>query len=149
MRSLFPTTPLATRLRRAALLCLTALMVGALGACPRRSHAPAPDAEDESGTMPIPEFVFVAVDNHNWGDVIVWLVNSGGQRVRLGTVTAGSSATLRFPGSYIAGSQALQLQARAIGGRAGVTSERFTVMPGQQVVWTLESSLGRSSLAVY
>ena len=149
MHPRFAVTALAPRLRRTALLCCAALTVGALTACPHRSRATGPEAEDESAAMPVPEFVYVAVDNHNWGDVIVWLINSAGQGIRLGTVTAASSTTLRFPGRYIAGSQAVRLQARAIGGRTTVYSERFTVIPGQQVTWTLESSLARSSLAVY
>lgn len=145
-RSAVPTSARRWR-RRATLLGVALFTLVALAGCWHRARVAEPD--DESAAMPVPEYVFVNVENHNWGDVVVSLINSGGQRIRLGTVAAASSATLRFPGSYIASSQAVQLQARAIGGRAVVNSERFTVGPGQQVTWTLETSLARSSLAVY
>ena len=145
-----PTVP-ASRTRRALLLLLMlALLAGTTSACARRAKAGGgAEAGEEDGPMPIPEFVFVAVENHNWADVVISIISPAGQTTRLGTVTAGSSATLRFPGRYIAGSSPLQLQAKPIGGRAVLLSERFSVQPGQQVAWTLESSLQRSSLAVY
>ena len=140
--------------------CIALLLVGgpllAAAACarqPRVEAAPGAVAEQQEpeendSTVPLPEFVFVSVENHNWNDVVVSLVNSGGQRLRLGTVTAGATTTLRFPGSYIAGAQRLQLSAKAVGGRTTVLSEGFAVGAGQQVTWTLESSLQRSSLSV-
>ena len=117
-------------------------------ACVRHGRADK-GAENDNLPMPVPEFVYVNVENHNTSDVIVALVAPNGQTLRMGTVTGASSGVLRFPGRYIAGSAPLHLTARAIGGRTEVRSERFTVQPGQQVSWTLETSLQRSSLAVY
>jgi hypothetical protein len=161
---MLPRTPLhallarQTTLRGARFSCFALLLVGGpllAAACARQPRVEAPGAvaeqqepEENDSAVPLPEFVFVSVENHNWNDVVVSLVNSGGQRLRLGTVTAGATTTLRFPGSYIAGAQRLQLSAKAVGGRATVLSEGCAVGAGQQVTWTLESSLQRSSLSV-
>ena len=145
-----PLMPVPRSLRGTLLVFLLALVAGTTSACAHRAKSGGEGAAaDEDAPMPIPEFVFVAVENHNWSDVVISVVSSAGQAVRLGTVTAGSSATLRFPGHYIAGSSPLQLQAKPVGGRSVLRSERFSVQPGQQVAWTIESSLQRSSLAIY
>ena len=119
----------------------------ATAACARRGRVGGGD--DDDAPVPLPEFVIVSIENHNWSDVIISIAPGSGQPVRLGIVTGATNAVLRFPGSYIANSQVLQLLARPVGGRSLLRSERFTVQPGQQVTWTLESSLQRSSLAVY
>ena len=127
----------------------TALLVALLAtaACARRGRVG--DGDDDEAPEPLPEFVIVSVENHNWSDVIISIVQGSSQPVRLGIVTGATNAVLRFPGTYIANSQVLQLLARPVGGRSLLRSERFTVQPGQQVTWTLESSLERSSLAIY
>jgi hypothetical protein len=97
---------------------------------------------------PAPEYVYVSVANHNWSDVVVELYHNG-LRTRIGQVTAASDARLRFPSRFVAGSLAVRLIAKPIGSPEGLVSEQFVVHPGQNVEWTLESGLGRSSLAVY
>lgn len=135
-----PPSPLSRRL---------ALLVAFVATAACAHHArPKTAADDEDAPMPIPEFVYVTVENHNFNDVIIWLVQPDGMTSRIGTVTGSSNAVLKFRGIYIVGG-GLQLIARPIGGRQAVRSERFSVQPGQQVSWTIETSLQRSSLAVY
>jgi hypothetical protein len=135
--------PRPPRPARALLAALLALAAAASGC---RHRAQAPGAEEP---VPLPEYVFVTVENHNWSDVVISLGHGGAQPYRLGTVTAGQNAMLRFPGQYIAGSTPLQLIAKPVGGFSTLRSQRFVVQPGQAVTWTLENSLERSSLAVY
>jgi hypothetical protein len=97
---------------------------------------------------PVPEFVVVSVQNHNWSDVVVELAHSG-QRTRLGQVTAATDAKLKFPSRFVSGAQSVRLIAKPIGSPQAFVSESFVVRPGQNVEWTLEQGLGRSSLAVY
>ena len=139
-----PRPRLALRLARALLAALLAVAATAATACRHRAASP-----EESIEEPVPEFVFVSIENHNWGDVVVSLVRADGTLFRMGTVTAGRSVMLRFPGSYIANSATLQLMAKPVGGFSLLRSQRFSMQPGQQVVWTIENSLDRSSLAIY
>jgi hypothetical protein len=91
----------------------------------------------------------LAIDNRNWSDVVILVIRNDGQKVRIGMVNAATQAVLRLPANYITGSATIQLVAHPIGGWGDFRSERFTVQRGQQVTWTLESGLARSSLAVY
>ena len=139
-----PRPRLAQRLTRALLAALLVVAASSATACRHRTPTP-----DESLSEPLPEFVFVSIENHNGGDIVVTLVRPDGTLLRMGTVTAGRTVMLRFPGEYIASGASLQLIAKPIGGFSMLRSQRFTVQPGQQVVWTIENSLDRSSLAVY
>lgn len=104
-----------------------------------------------SARPPVPvsaaEFVLQVV-NHHWLDVDIYIVHDG-QRTRVGTVTA--TTTQNFPVStrLLGASRQIALVADAIGSRETVRSETLVIQPGQYVEWTLESSLRRSSVAVY
>jgi hypothetical protein len=110
-------------------------------ACARVLPEPAPQDN------PIPTHVPVAVDNHNWSDVIV-SVEHDGSRQRLGTVRAASAQVLRIPSMWVGPSHVLRLVARRIGSLSEFRSEGFTVQLDQTVDWTLESDLQRSSLGL-
>jgi hypothetical protein len=103
------------------------------------------NTETTAATLNTP--VDVEVENHNWSDVVVYLVR-GTQRQRLGMVNALSSTVFSFPYRRLGSSGDARLAAHAIGG-GGYTSESVLVQPGQSLKWTLESDLSRSSLAVY
>jgi hypothetical protein len=91
--------------------------------------------------------VELEVENHNWSDIVIYLVR-GSQRQRLGMVTALGNTVFTFPYRRLGNSGDARLAAHAIGG-SGYTSESVLVQPGQTIKWTLESDLSRSSLAVY
>ena len=146
MRSALAAAPIR-RLHRALPLLLALLATGAAGCTHHRTRPGETEANDERSALP--EFVFVAVENHNWSDVIVSLVSNDGRVTRIGTVTGSTNAVLRFPGRLLISGPTLQLVARQVGGQTEVRSDRFVVQPGQQVTWTLETSLGRSSIAVF
>jgi hypothetical protein len=141
MRSALGSSP--RRPHRAVVLAVAlAAMVGV--GCAHPKKAPADEASVE---VVLPEFVFVAVENHNYNDVVVSLVTNDGRVQRIGQVSGSTNLTLRFPGRMLASGPTLQLIARA--GRSEVRSERFVLHPGQQVTWTLETSLQRSTISVY
>ena len=135
------------RLRSAALVALAAF------GCARPVRIPS--ADDSTGARtdtraPVRAAdVDVVVENHNSSDVTVTLQGAGGRRVRLGNVSGSTTRTLRFAAELAAASQTLVLLAHPIGARETFTSERFTVQPGQQVVLTLASRIGQSSVAVH
>jgi hypothetical protein len=93
-----------------------------------------------------PRFIDVQIDNHNWSDVVIYVVHSG-QRTRLGTAGTARSTELRFPASYVFADR-VSLLATPIGSPARFESERFKVAPGQRVILTVESSIGHSSLMI-
>jgi hypothetical protein len=99
------------------------------------------DAHGESVEMAL------EVENHNWSDVVVYLMR-GSQSRRLGMVTAASTAHFTFPYRDLGTGGNARLRAHAVGGPQAVTSETLLVQPGQDIKWTLESDLRRSFLGV-
>lgn len=90
----------------------------------------------------------VRVENKNWLDVVVYVEHEG-QRQRLGTVTATSTASFTLRPTMIGGFGDIQLIANAIGSHATTTTGRLTIKPGMHIDWTLQTDLSRSSVAVY
>lgn len=88
------------------------------------------------------------IENHHWLDVDIYVVHDG-QRSRLGTVTAATSKDFIFPRSMLGQLGQIQLIADPVGGGGRISTDVIVVRPGTHVAWTLESSLSRSSLAVY
>jgi hypothetical protein len=103
---------------------------------------------EEKQTPPPAEDISVAVDNHNWSDIVIYLMR-GTQSQRLGMVTALSNIQFAFPYSSLNSGGNLRLRAYPIGGAGSYTSEDLVVQPGQMIKWTLESDLSRSFLAIY
>jgi hypothetical protein len=77
------------------------------------------------------------------------LVLHDGQRSRLGTVTATSTKDFVFPTHLLTDLGEVRLIADPVGSTSSLTTELIVLRPGTRVVWTLESSLQRSSLSVY
>ena len=101
-----------------------------------------------AGTSPPADSqVTIEVENHNWSDVVVYVVR-GGQRSRLGLVSSLSTGVFTVPFRHLRDGTA-SLQAHAIGGVGDISSDHLLLQPGQMVQWTLESDLTRSSLGIY
>jgi hypothetical protein len=93
----------------------------------------------------------LTVENRYRFDVNIFVMRTGSQRQRLGTVVAATTRDLQLPASYTDGG-GLRLVADPIGPSAGstLTSERVVLTRSvQRVVWSLESGLARSTIAVY
>lgn len=119
------------------LLVMPVLLLAA--ACAHRA-APEPVAPDARSML--------HVVNHHWLDVNI-IVEHDGQRSRLGTVTATSAKDFVFPRGMIGSMGEVRLIADPVGESGSIITDRIVVKPGTEVSWTLESSLQRSSLAVY
>jgi hypothetical protein len=122
-------------LRRTFLLALVA--VSASG-CSKR-----PGKRTELEAEPVE----LSVANHNWLDVVVFVVH-GGQRTRLMTVTATKTLSMMIP-PFALRSDQIRLLAHAVGNPETFLSEPIIVKRGMRVAWTLESDLNRSSVAVW
>jgi len=95
-----------------------------------------------------PESVPLRIDNHNWLDVVIYVVHDG-QRTRLGLATATSSATFSLPEHLLGQGRELRLLGDPVGGHGAVTTETIVVQPGQSIDWTLETDLRRSFVGVF
>ena len=130
------------RTRHAAALVLG---FGILCACAGRQASPKPELSAFAGD----ETVKLDVNNHNWLDVVIYVVHSG-QRTRVVTVVAAGSASVTVPNHALRNSGGqIRLLAHAIGNPVTFTSETIVARPGMTIDWTLESDLKRSSLAVW
>jgi type IV pilus biogenesis protein CpaD/CtpE len=94
------------------------------------------------------EPIELSVENHNWLDVVVFVVH-GGQRTRLVTVTAAKNASTFIPEHALRHHGHIRLLAHAVGNPETFTSELIVARRGMKIEWTLESDLKRSSVAVW
>jgi hypothetical protein len=117
-----------------------ALLLVVLLACSSRQAADEPAPSDDVE-------VAVEIENHNWSDVVIFLVR-GSQRFRLGVVSSLGTSAFSVPFRQVRGG-ASTLLAHPIGGARDVTSDQLHLQPGQMIHWTLEADLSRSSLGVY
>ncbi|HEX6966965.1 MAG TPA: hypothetical protein VF166_14330 [Gemmatimonadaceae bacterium] len=110
-------------------------------------HHAAPSKQRGISSIEAPQST-VRVENKHWLDVDIYVEHEG-QRQRLGTVTATSTASFTLRPAMISGLGDIELIADAIGSPASATTGRITVKPGMHVDWTLQIDLSRSSVAVY
>ena len=95
----------------------------------------------------------VEVRNDNMQAVSVYIMH-GGLRTRIGIADAAQGSSFFFPASYSDGAARVQLLAvPLIGGRFGwrrsIQSEPIVVHAGERVIFSLDSDLARSTIAVY
>ena len=127
---------------RIALLTLSVMLSAG---CARRTNSELSSIADISAKA---EPVELSVSNHNWLDVVVFVVH-GGQRTRLVTVTAAKNASALIPDHALRHHGQIRLLAHAVGNPETFTSEVIVARRGMRIEWTLESDLKRSSVAVW
>jgi hypothetical protein len=121
------------------------LLLFGLGAAPACHHA---RHDDQPTPDQPPADVPLEVDNHNWLDVVIYVVHDG-ERSRVGIVNASSQSSFVLPARLVGQGHELRLLGHPIGGEGGTLTETVTVQPGQYIQWTLESDLSRSAIGVY
>jgi len=94
------------------------------------------------------EPVTLSVTNHNWLDVVIYVL-SGSERIRMITVTAAGAGGIVVPPRALQHNGEIRLLVHAVGNPTTFTSETIVAKPGSTVEWTIESELRRSSLAVW
>lgn len=128
-----------------------ALLSAALAACAHPVPNAAPTMPGAVSTTAVAPATVVAlrIENHQSNDVVIYAAQ-GRTRQRLGTVTGATTRTISIPHRFAADPGGFYLVAHVVGGPAGseTNSPTVTVQSGQTVVWTLESELQRSSLAI-
>ena len=88
------------------------------------------------------------VENHHWNDVVVSVLHDGVVD-RVGLATAVKTSTFILSSRRLGTAGIIRLRGHAVGAPDYHTTDAFPVQPGQQIQWTLESDLERSSVAVH
>ena len=141
---------------RAAVVATALATVAA--ACGRRQPetalAPAAAGEAEADTTrftavwPQNAVVPIEIQNNHTLDLTIYAVQSGASQ-RLGMATAVKSTYLRVPVRHLGPGNELRLMAHAIGGSRRLQSDQLVVLPGQRVVWTIESGFRHANASVW
>ena len=90
-----------------------------------------------------PRPTFVQVDNQAWLDMTIYVVESGGSRTRLGSVSSTRTTTLRIPDGLVGPGRRLRFQADPVGSNRVATSFEMNVEAGETIRLTIPPSAGR------
>lgn len=136
-------------LRRSLAALTLGLAAGTLVGCAVLSRAPSPEASaaDDAGSRPF-EGLVLEIENHNWSDIVVFVLHDG-LTSRLTQVTAGRSVSVPLRPQHVGAMGTLRLAVHPIGGSSDYTSESVSLRTGSTVRLTVESSVARSSVAVW
>jgi len=134
------------RTSRAVLTASLLLLAAGCARSPAPETSPAPAASNQTETGRPDRSIPVQVDNQNFYDMNVYLVNRG-TRWLVGRVSGLTTGTLTIPANLAPPDQRVRLQAEGIGGQAAITSPVVLVAPGQAVYWTIGSDPSMSTIS--
>ncbi len=129
--------------RTAFALCI--VFTAVLPAC---SHSkPVKDYEALEPAAP-PSPIVLEVENHNWADVVLYVVHDGVQ-TRFAQVAAAHNVSIEIPPSLQGQMGIIKIAARRIGGTDSFVSQAISLRGNSAVRFTIESNLNRSSVGVW
>ncbi|MEO8909270.1 MAG: hypothetical protein ABI408_03480 [Gemmatimonadaceae bacterium] len=121
------------------------VMSALLAACAGR-HPVAEGFADPSALPPDP--VKLQVENHNWADIVLYIVHDGIQ-TRFTQIAGAHDVSIEIPPSLQGQMGVIRLAVRRIGGTDSFTSQAISLRGNSEVRFTIESSLSRSSVGVW
>ena len=122
------------------------LVTAFLSAC---AHAPrVEDFHEESAPTVPPAPVLLEIENHNWADVVLYVVHDGVQ-TRFTQVAAAHNLSIEIPERLQGQMGVIRIAARRIGGNDSFVSQAISLRGNSSVRFTIESSLSRSSVGVW
>jgi len=125
----------------AVCVCLTAIL-------PACSHpVPVNNLDPPEVVVPATPIV-LEVENHNWADVILFVVHDGVQ-TRFAQVAAAHNLSIEIPERLQGQMGIIKIAARRIGGTDTYLSQAISLRGGTAVRFTIESNLNRSSVGVW
>ena len=122
--------------------CLAAMLM--LPACARHKNL----IDEEEQIVPISGPIVLEVENHNWSDVVLFIIQNG-RTNRLAQIAAAKDGTFEIPPRYLAENASFQLGLHRIGGRDDFRTEVVSVRTGNTVRLTIEGKLEHSSIGVW
>jgi hypothetical protein len=117
-----------------------------LPACARSIHVKDYDEPPPPAAPAGP--IVLEVENHNWADVILYVVHDGVQ-TRFTQVAAAHNASIEIPERLQGQMGVIRIAARRIGGTDSFVSQALSLRGNSSVRVTIESNLNRSSVGVW
>jgi len=114
---------------------------------PGCSHSVPVQSYTEPDAVP-PTPVVLEVENHNWADVVLYVLHDGIQ-TRFAQVAAAHNASIQIPSQLQGQMGIIRIAARRIGGTDSFVSQAISLRGNSAVRFTIESSLNRSSVGVW
>lgn len=120
------------------------LLFSSVTACMTRHRS----LEEDPIPASSPETVVLEVENHNWSDVVLYIVHDGVQ-TRFTQVAAAHDLSVEIPARLQGQMGVIRLAARRIGGTDSYVSQALSIRGSSAVRLTIESSLSHSSVGVW
>jgi hypothetical protein len=121
------------------------VVVSLLSACAGRH--PVGQALADPPALP-PDPVKLQVENHNWADIVLYIVHDGIQ-TRFSQIAAAHDVSMEIPPKLQGQMGVIRLAVRRIGGTDSFVSQAISLRGNSEVRFTIESSLSRSSVGVW
>lgn len=111
------------------------------------SHSiPVQDFQEPVPVPPTP--IVLEVENHNWADVVLYVVHDGIQ-TRFAQVAAAHNVSIEIPSQLQGQMGIIKIAARRIGGNDSFVSQAISLRGNSAVRFTIESNLTHSSVGVW
>jgi hypothetical protein len=104
--------------------------------------------DEEPVPAVVSDTVVLEVENHNWSDVVLYIVHDGVQ-TRFTQVAAAHDLSVEIPARLQGQMGVIRLYVRRIGGTDSFVSQALSIRGSSAVRFTIESSLARSSVGVW
>ena len=126
-------------------LAICVAFLTSLAAC---SH-PKPVTEVPMPDIVVPQLpVVLEVENHNWADVILYVVHDGVQ-TRFAQVAAAHTLSVEIPEHLQGQMGVIRIAARRLGGTDSYLSQAISLRGNSSVRFTIESNINRSTVGVW
>ena len=112
--------------------------------CAGRNHS---DELASIAAAPLTPIV-LEVENHNWADVVLYVLHDGVQ-TRLTQVSAAHDLSIEIPPQLQGEMGIIRFALRRIGGKDSFVTESISLRGGSAVRLTIESNINRSTVGVW
>ena len=124
---------------------LAVLFTASLSGCSRSIQV---KDYDESAPVLASGPVTLEVENHNWADVVLYVLHDGVQ-TRFTQVAAAHNLSIEIPERLQGQMGVIRIAARRIGGTDSYVSQAISLRGNSAVRFTIESNLNHSSVGVW
>jgi len=121
-------------------------VIALLSSCAGRHRAELED--DAEAVQPVSGPVILEVQNHNWSDVVLFLIHNG-QVNRFAQIAAAKDQSFEIPPRFIGEEGILRVGLHRIGGQDDFRTEAVSVRTGDTIRLTIEGKLEHSSIGVW
>lgn len=123
--------------------CLVATLV--LTGCAGRHKV---DDDLEAAQSAVSGPVVLEVENHNWSDVVLFIIHDG-RTHRFAQIAAARDQSFEIPARYLGEQGTIRVGLHRIGGRDDFSTEPVSVRTGSTIRLTIEGKLEHSSIGVW